>query len=36
MAIQKYDQMIPYLRQGMFENFDWRASLDELKRIMEA
>ena len=36
MAIQKYDQMIPYLRQGMFENYDWRASLDELKRIMEA
>ena len=36
MAIHKYDQMIPYLRQGMFENFDWRASLDELKRIMEA
>ena len=36
MAIHKYDQMIPYLRQGMLENFDWRASLDELKRIMEA
>lgn len=35
MAIQKYDQMIPYLKQGMFENYDWRASLDELKRIME-
>mgnify|MGYP002630535955 CR=1 FL=1 len=36
MAIQKYDLMIPYLKQGMFENFDWRSSLDELKRIMEA
>ena len=35
MAIQKYNLMIPYLRQGIHENFDWRNSLDELKRIME-
>ena len=35
MAIQKYDLMVQYLRQGINENFDWRHSLDELKRIME-
>ncbi len=35
MAIQKYDEMIAYLRQGIFESYDWRTSLDELQRIME-
>ena len=35
MAIQKYDLMVQYLRQGINESFDWRHSLDELKRIME-
>ena len=35
MAIQKYDFMNQYLRQGMYESLDWRQSLDELKRILE-
>lgn len=35
MAIQKYDEMITYLRQGMFDSCDWRTSLDELQKIME-
>jgi flagellum-specific ATP synthase len=35
MAIQKYDEMIAYLRQGIYESYDWRTSLDELQRIME-
>ena len=35
IAIQKYDLMIQYLRQGLQESFDWRHSLDDLKRIME-
>ena len=35
MAIQKYDLMVPYLRQRKDESFDWRSSLDELKKIME-
>ena len=35
MAIEKYDKMVGYLRQGIFENYDWRTSLDELQQIME-
>ena len=35
MAIEKYDKMVDYLRQGIFENYDWRTSLDELQQIME-
>ena len=35
MAIEKYDEMIAYLKQDIFENYDWRTSLDELQRIME-
>ena len=35
MAIQKYDEMITYLRQGMFDSCDWRTSLDQLQKIME-
>ena len=35
MAIGKYDKMVDYLRQGIFENYDWRTSLDELQQIME-
>ena len=35
VAIEKYDKMIGYLRQGIFENYDWRTSLDELQQIME-
>jgi len=34
-AIEKYDEMVTYLKQGIFENYDWRTSLDELQRIME-
>ncbi|MEC9423353.1 MAG: FliI/YscN family ATPase [Nitrospinota bacterium] len=34
-AIEKYDEMVTYLKQGIFENHDWRTSLDELQRIME-
>jgi len=35
IAIKKYDEMITYLRQGMFDSCDWRTSLDELQKIME-
>ena len=34
-AIQKYDLMVPYLKQGIFEGIDWRTSMNELKNIME-
>ncbi|MED5353937.1 MAG: FliI/YscN family ATPase [Nitrospinota bacterium] len=34
-TIEKYDEMVTYLKQGIFENYDWRTSLDELQRIME-
>ena len=35
-AIQKYDLMIPYLRQGIAESVDWRTSMNELKNILES
>jgi len=35
-AIQKYDLMIPYLRQGITESVDWRTSMNELKNILES
>ena len=35
IAIQKYDEMITYLKQGMFDSCDWRTSLDQLQKIME-
>lgn len=35
-AIQKYDLMIPYLRQGITESVDWRTSMKELKNILES
>ena len=35
-AIQKYDLMIPYLRQGITESVDWRTSINELKNILES
>ena len=35
IAIEKYDEMIACLKQDIFENYDWRTSLDELQRIME-
>ncbi|GIS84677.1 MAG: hypothetical protein CM1200mP16_09770 [Nitrospina sp.] len=31
MAIEKYDEMIAYLKQDIFENYDWRTSLDQLQ-----
>jgi flagellum-specific ATP synthase len=34
-AIQKYDLMISYLRQGIIESVDWRTSMNELKKILE-
>jgi flagellum-specific ATP synthase len=34
-AIQKYDLMIPYLRQGIAESVDWRTSMNALKDILE-
>jgi flagellum-specific ATP synthase len=34
-AIQKYELMIPYLRQGIVESVDWRTSMNELKNILE-
>ncbi len=34
-AIQKYELMIPYLRQGIVESVDWRTSINELKKILE-
>ena len=34
-AIQKYDLMMPYLKQGIFEGIDWRTSMNELKKILE-
>ena len=35
-AIQKYDLMIPFLRQGIAESVDWRTSMNELKNILES
>jgi flagellum-specific ATP synthase len=35
-AIQKYDLMIPYLRQGITESIDWRTSMNALKDIIES
>ncbi|MBL7020029.1 MAG: FliI/YscN family ATPase [Nitrospinaceae bacterium] len=35
-AIQKYDLMIPYLRQGISESVDWRTSMNALKNILES
>ena len=32
-AIQKYDLMVPYLRQGITESVDWRTSMNALKNI---
>ncbi len=34
-AIQKYELMVPYLRQGIFEGVDWRTSMNELKNILK-
>ena len=34
-AIQKYELMIPYLKQGIVESVDWRTSINELKKILE-
>ncbi len=34
-AIQKYELMIPYLKQGIVESVDWRTSMNELKKILE-
>lgn len=35
LAIQKYELMVPYLRQGIFESVDWRSSMNALKNILE-
>ena len=35
-AIQKYDLMVPYLRQGITESVDWRTSMNALKNILES
>jgi len=35
LAIQKYELMVPYLRQGIVESFDWRTSMNALKNILE-
>ena len=35
-AIQKYDLMTPYLRQGITESVDWRTSMSALKNILES
>lgn len=35
LAIQKYELMIPFLRQGIVESVDWRTSMNELKNILE-
>ena len=35
-AIQKYDLMTPYLRQGITESVDWRTSMNALKNILES
>ena len=35
LAIQKYELMVPYLKQGIFEGIDWRTSMNELKHILE-
>ena len=34
-AIQKYELMIPFLKQGIAESVDWRTSLTALKNILE-
>jgi len=35
LAIKKYDLMMPYLKQGIFEGIDWRTSMNELKNVLE-
>ena len=35
LAIKKYDLMMPYLKQGIFEGIDWRTSMNELKHVLE-
>ncbi len=35
-AIQKYDLMVPYLRQGITESVDWRTSMNAMKNILES
>jgi flagellum-specific ATP synthase len=36
LAIEKYELMVPYLRQEIFEGADWRTSMTELKNILES